>query len=101
MIPIDAPLYPPAAAFEQPSVAPRPLSVRNYAISELVQMPAAWAVVVKHLPAVRMMVSSDQAKAMLSSMTLVDFAQFGAFPADALDKIDAELAQLPGAGASR
>jgi hypothetical protein len=39
MIPIDAPQHPPAAAFEQPAVAPRGLSVRNYAVSKLLQMP--------------------------------------------------------------
>ena len=96
MIPIDAPLYPPAAAFEQPAVTPRPLSVRNYAVSELMQMPAAWAIVLKHLPGLKMMAANPQAKPMLGTMTVADFAGFaGVDSRPALAAIDAELAALP------
>lgn len=98
MIPIIAPTYPPAAAFEPPAVAPRPLTVRNYSAAELMAMPAAWAIVVKHLPGMKMMASAEQAKPMLSTMTVADFANFtgGAGKAE-LAAIDAELATLPAA----
>lgn len=98
MIPIDAPVYPPAAAFEQPVVAPRPLSVRSYTVAELMQQPAAWAVVVKHMPGVKLMVSAEQAKPMMSTMTLADLGQFTGGAPKVLDAIDAELAQLPQGG---
>jgi hypothetical protein len=103
MIVMDAPTYPPAAAFEPPVVAPRPLSVRNYSAAELMRMPAAWAVVVKHLPGIKMMVANEQAKAMTETMTVADFAVFigGDSPA-ALAAIDAELSALQApAGAAR
>jgi hypothetical protein len=108
MIPIAAPTYPPAAAFEAPAPAPRPLTVRNYSTAELMQMPEAWAIVLKHMPALKMMTGAPQAKAMLTTMTVADFAFFAGRDADAqLAAIDAELAQLPagqnpaGQGAAR
>jgi hypothetical protein len=102
MIPIDAPVYPPAAAFVAPTTAPRPLAVRNYSTAELMQMPAAWAVVVKHMPGIKMMTSAEQAKPMLTTMTVADFSQFiGGDASAALAAIDAELAQLPAPEAAR
>jgi hypothetical protein len=96
MIPIEAPLYPPAAAFTPPVATPRTLSVRNYSAAELMAIPAAWAIVVKHLPGVRMMADNPQAKPMLSTMTVADFAGFAGVDASAaLAAIDAELAALP------
>jgi hypothetical protein len=96
MIALEAPTYPPAAAYAPPATAPRPLTVRNYSAAELMQMPAAWAVVVKHLPAMKMMAGAEQAKPMLTTMTVADFAQFaGADASAALAAIDAELARLP------
>jgi hypothetical protein len=98
MIPISAPTYPPAAGFEAPALAPRPLTVRNYSTAELMQMPEAWAIVLKHMPALKMMTGASQAKAMLTTMTVADFAFFAGRDASAqLAAIDAELAQLPAA----
>ena len=96
MIPIEAPTYPPAVAFEPPAVAPRALTVRNYSAAELMAMPAAWAIVLKHLPGLKMMTGVAQAKPMLSTMTVADFAGFiGGDSKAALAAIDAELATLP------
>jgi hypothetical protein len=102
MIPIDAQAYPPAAAYVAPAAAPRPLSVRNYSAAELMQIPAAWAVVLKHLPGMKMMTGAEQAKPMLTTMTVADFSQFtGGDASAALAAIDAELAQLPAPEAAR
>lgn len=98
MTPLIAPTFPPAAAFEQPAVTPRRLSVRNYSVAELMQRPDAWTIVVKHLPAIRMMTGNEQAKPALANMTVVDFASLMGVNNATYDAIDAELASLPNAG---
>lgn len=99
MIVIDAPIYASAIAFDPPVEAYRPLTARNYSVAELMQMPQAWAVVVKHMPGVSMMVGNEQAKQILANMTIADFAVFtGANMSATLAAIDAELAQLPARG---
>lgn len=93
---MDAPTYPPAAAYEPPSVAPYELSVRNLSVAELSSSPAAWAVVVKHMPSMKFVVSTPAAKPHLANMTVVDFAGFtNQANSPALAEIDEELRQLP------
>lgn len=93
---MDAPTYPPAVAFEQPIAAPYELSVRSVSVAELMKMPAAWAVVTEHMPAMKMVVSVPQAKPHLANMTVVDFAGFaGQANSPALAAIDEELRRLP------
>ena len=98
MIPIQAPTYPPAAAFQPPAAPPRPLSVGAYSAAELMAIPAAWTIVLEHLPGLKMMADNPQAKPMLSTLTVADFAGFaGVDASSALAAIDAELAALPAA----
>jgi hypothetical protein len=93
---MDAPHYPPAIVFEAPTSAPRQLSVQNFSTAELMQMPAAWAIVVKHLPAIKLIAGSQRAKAGLANMTVAELASYtGADTAAALAAIDAELLALP------
>jgi hypothetical protein len=95
---MDAPSYPPATAFVQPMVMPTPVSLRTAPLGTLVKMPAAWAIVLKHLPALKMMVGSEMIQPHLGNMTVVDVGQFaGVSSADTYAAIDAELRTLPAA----
>lgn len=93
---MDAPTYPPAAAYEPPRVAPYELTIRNVSVAELVSAPTAWAVVLKHMPAMKFVVSTPLAKPHLANMTVVDFAGFiNQADSPAIAAIDAELRRLP------
>ena len=93
---MDAPNYPPFAAFVQPVAVPYELSLRTVPLASLMQMSAVWAIVVQHLPSLKMMVSTPMIKPHLGNMTVVDLSQFvkGATPAE-VAAIDAELHRLP------
>ena len=93
---MDAPLYPPAAAFEQPVAAPYVLRLENVSLSDLLAMPAAWAIVVKHLPALQRMVSTPMMKPHLGNFTVRSLEAFakGATP-ETYAAINEELARLP------
>jgi hypothetical protein len=93
---MDAPSYPPAAAFVQPVAVPYEISLRTVPLGSLMQMPAAWAIVLKYLPAMKQITSSPMIKPHLGNFTVLDIAQFaGGSSPDTLAKIDAELSQLP------
>jgi hypothetical protein len=93
---MDAPLYPPAARFEQPRVVPRVFSTKHTAISDLQKNPAAWAIVNDEIPGMDARVGG-QLKVHLASFSLRTLVQFGAVPAAALPRIDARL-RILGAG---
>ena len=93
---MDAPLYPPAAAYAVPRVEAYKLSLAGCPIGELMANPAAWAIVLKHNPGFGMMGASAQIKPHLMNMTATDLAVFAGGMAPAVvAQIDAELAQLP------
>ena len=93
---MDTPLYPPAAAFEQPAVAPYTLSLGTVSVEELMHNPAAWAIVVERFPAMKFAAGAGQAKPHLGNMTVRDFAGFmGMKDSPALAAIDDDLARLP------
>lgn len=93
---MDAPTYPPAAAFEQPVAVPQTISLENFSLAELMKMPAAWEIVVKHLPSLEKMVGSPMIKPHLGNFTVQSVQTFvkTATP-ETLAAVDAELARLP------
>jgi len=95
---MDTPTYPPATAFEPPVAAPRELSVETASLADLMASPAAWAIVVKHAPGLKMAVMSPQLKPQLSNFTVDSFITYGVIKQTAVDEIDAELRQLPHGG---
>lgn len=90
---MDAPLYPPAQNYEAPRFVPRPLSAKDTAIADLQKNPAAWAIVKKEIPAMDARMGGQLA-VHLGSFSLQTLVQFGAVPAAALPKIDAQLKAL-------
>jgi hypothetical protein len=94
---MEAPIYPPATAYEAPKLQPYVLSADGCAIAELKSDPAAWAIILKHMPAIKFLVEIPDTQKLLSNMTIVDFGVFSN-PIDPkiLATMNAELAQLPG-----
>lgn len=93
---LDTPTYPPAAVFEQPISAPHVISLENFSLAELMKMPAAWAIVVKHLPSLQRMVGTPMIKPHLGNFTVQSVQVFvrTATP-EVLAAIDEELGRLP------
>ncbi len=92
---MDAPTYPAAAGFEQPVGAPYVLSIDSASVAELMQMPPAWSIVLKHLPALKMLVSTPQIKPYLGDMTVKTVGAFVSATPEVYTAIDAELRLLP------
>jgi hypothetical protein len=91
---MESPQYLPASAYERPSFTPYRLSLRSVPLGELKGNPAAWEIVLKHMPMARMM--AGQPEWLLDTMTLADFALFGGGLSPALEAaVDADLALLP------
>ena len=93
---METPIYPPAAAYEQPVAVPARLRVGNVSLAELVAAPAAWAVVVKHAPVFKQIVGAPQIKPHMTSMMVESFITFGSIvDRKTVDAIDQDLRRLP------
>ena len=93
---MDAPTYPPATAFEQPVSTPHVISLEDFSLAELMNMPAAWDIVSTHLPVLKIMTGSPMIKPHLGNFTVLSLSAFG-IPAtpEVVAVIDVELARLP------
>ena len=93
---MDAPTYPPAVAFEQPASTPHTVSLDSFSLAELMKMPEAWAIVVKHLPSLQRMVGTPMIQPHLGNFTVASVQVFvrSATP-EALAAINEELRGLP------
>jgi len=93
---MDAPTYPPAVAFEPPVAVPQVLRLENTSLAELMKRPAAWDIVLRHLPSLRMMTSSPMLKPHLGNFTVQTLQTFtkSASP-EVFAAIDEELSRLP------
>ena len=92
---MDAPTYPPATAYEPPVAAPYEFSVETVSIAELMSAPAAWAIVLKHAPSFKMIISTPMAKPHLTNFTVDSFVTYGVVTQATIDAIDVDLRQLP------
>jgi hypothetical protein len=93
---LDAPTYPPATRFEQPIATSSVISLESFSLAELMKMPAAWAIVVKHLPSLQRMVGTPMIKPHLGNFTVQSVQVFvkTATPG-VLAAIDEEPGRLP------
>lgn len=93
---MDAPLYPPAAAFEQPIAQTEALSLDNYSLAELRNMPAAWEIIAKRLPALNMMVKAPMIQPHLGNFTIYTVQTFvKTITPETITAINEELRRLP------
>lgn len=92
---MKAPLYPPARKFEPPIAAPYVLGVESASLAELQTLPEAWAIIVKHAPVFKALVTMALVKPYLTNMTVDSFVNYGTVKAEPVAKIDADLKRLP------
>lgn len=93
---MDAPIYRPAVAFEQPVMVPRrELRVEAMSLAELMSAPAVWAVVLKHAPMFKMTVRTPMIQPHLNNMTVETFLNLGLVSREGIEAIDQDLQQLP------
>ena len=93
---MDVPTYPPSSEFEQPATRAHVLSLDDFSLRELMNIPAAWEIVVRHLPSVARMVDSQMIQPHLGNFTLRDIEVFarGTTP-EVRTAINDELRRLP------
>ncbi len=93
---LEAPIYVAATDFEQPLATPYVLQLENVSLAELMRIPAAWSVVLEHLPSLKLITASPMLKPHLGNMTVQSLSVFTkvATP-EVLAAIDRELALLP------
>lgn len=92
---MEAPLYPPAAAYEPPTPVAVDLRVENTSIAELMTAPKAWAIVLKHAPMLDFIVKIPVVQPNLSNFTVDSFAAFSVVSQAAVAAINAEFSKLP------
>jgi len=95
---MDAPLYPPSAAYEAPVRVPYAVTTANTSIKQLLADPATKAILLQEIPGFEGRIGNEQLKPHLDNFSPRSLVQFGLFKADALDRVDAQLRALPGKG---
>ena len=98
---MDAPLYPPATAYERPAVAPHRMNTTTTSIAALLADPAAKAILLKEIPGFEGRVGNPQLKPHLDNFSMRSLVQFGLFKAAELDRIDVQLRALPMSGGTQ
>jgi hypothetical protein len=92
---LDAPLYPPSQAYEQPAIVPHRMDTNTSSIAALLAYPVARAIVIAEIPNFMGRIGNEQLKPHLFNFSPRSLVQFGLFKADALDRIDQQLRALP------
>jgi hypothetical protein len=93
---MEAPVYRASVEFEQPIAKPYVLQLDNVSLAELMAVPAARDIVLKHLPSLKMVVGSAMLKPHMGNMTVRSLDVFVKAPSpDAYALIDEELSRLP------
>jgi hypothetical protein len=92
---MDAPLYPPSQAYVAPTIVPHQLDTTRSSIADLLADPAARAILLQEIPTFEARVGNEQLRPHLGNFSLRSLVQFGVFQADALDRVDRQLAALP------
>ena len=92
---MDAPLYPPSQAYERPVVVPHRMDTKTTSIAALLADPAARAIILREIPTFESRVGNEQLKPHLYNFSPRSLVQFGVFQAEALDRVDRQLAALP------
>jgi hypothetical protein len=96
---MDAPLYPPATAFERPAIVATTMSTTTSSINALLASPRAKAILLREIPGFEARIGNDMIKPHLDNFSPRSLVQFGLFQADTLDRVDEQLRALgPEAG---
>ena len=90
---MDAPLYLPATAYEQPQRLPQGLSTRTTSIADLQQDPEAIAILKVLLPAMAQ-VREGPIAILIEPLSLLDASMYGSVKPEILDQIEAEFVKI-------
>ena len=89
---MKAPLYLPATHYVAPQRVPTLMTTGTASFADFLANPAAKQIVESEIPAFDRLISNPQLKPHMGNMAPRTMVQFGAFKADALDRVDAKLA---------
>lgn len=92
---MDAPLYPPAAEFEMPRLAPGELRVDSISVADLLRSPTARRILNEEIPGFDQRIAVPMLQPHLTNFTLRSMTDFGMVPLDALPRIDARIRTIP------
>src|SRR5262245_23220127 len=92
---MDAPLYPPARAYEEPHLATEDFGVDTVAVADLLSARATRAILMEEIPGFDRSTSSPMLAPHLTNFTLRSMTTFGMVPLEALPRIDARLKAVP------
>lgn len=93
---LDAPLYPPATAFELPTAISFRPRLSDLSLAELMEFTEAWAIVLKRFPVVEEITNMPLGKKALPFISLYELNQAKPFAKpEELAALDAELQGLP------
>jgi hypothetical protein len=96
---MDAPLYPPAQAYEEPRLVQATLGVDEVSVVDLLRGEATRAILDQEVPGLSGMVRAPQLRATASNVTLREMATFSfsarLFKEGAIERVDARLRALP------
>lgn len=88
---MDAPLYPPAQAYERPAPLYQPMTTTNTSIARMMAVPAVYAMLKEEISGLDARVGNPMLKPHLDNFSFRGMVQFGAFQAGTLDRVDARL----------
>jgi hypothetical protein len=91
---MDAPLYPPAAAYEQPQRLPQVLSTRTSSIAELKEDPEAMAILRAALPRMASQADSGPLAVMIEALSIRSALAFGGIKPEDVDRIEKQFAEI-------
>ncbi len=88
---MDAPLYPPSAAYEAPVQIPPQMTTRDCSFARFLADGQASAILFEEAPAFKFMIDAPMLKPQLDNMSPASMLVFGATTQPELDRIDARL----------
>lgn len=95
----DAPLYLPAARYEEPVLAQRGFGIDDISVADLARGPATRAVLDQEIPGLTALARAPQIAPTLTNVTLREMTTFSfsasMFKPGTLERIDAQLRALP------
>ena len=88
---MEAPLYPPSQRYVAPERLVEPMTTRTSSFADFLANPEASAILESEVPGYDRLLGNPQLKPHMGNMAPRTMVQFGAFKADALDRVDAKL----------
>ena len=90
---MDAPLYPPAAAYAPPERLPQVLSTRTSSLAELREDPEAMAILEKSLPRMAE-ADSGPVAILIEALSIRSALAFGGIKEEDVERIEAQLVEI-------